>query len=577
MAVPAHDKRDKDFAEKFNLPIIPVILKESKKSMSYVMGVDEAAIESIGVEILRKTDDGYFEVEIPYDQLDKYKELIRKNMEPHFWNEFSTRDGFYFIFKHKDGRIEEMFLNEKTNDLIDRYGATFNDKEPGKEPGNVYSWIAENSFYSKLLIHSDQGVLINSGKFNGKLSSDVVNEIVQFVGGQKKTKYKLRDWVFSRQRYWGEPIPVVSCAICGLVPVPEKDLPVKLPNVKNYKPTDTGESPLAMIENWVKVRCPKCKGWAKRETDTMPNWAGSSWYYLRYIDAKNKKVFADKNKLKTWLPVDWYNGGMEHVTLHLLYSRFWHKFLFDQKLVPTKEPYKKRTAHGFVLAPDGQKMSKSKGNVINPDSIVKLLGADTLRVYEMFMGPFADAISWNTDSVAGSRRFIERVWRCIEKISDDKNNKNDELDRLVNNTVKKVSDDYEGMKFNTAVSAMMILVNEFDKAVSIPKSYFETFLILLAPLAPHVTEELWERLGNKKSIHLSAWPKYKLEHKNNSKIKIVIQVNSKVRDTMELTMNISDDKLKSLALQRENVRKWVGSSKIKKIFVVKNRLINIVI
>ncbi|MBI3633362.1 MAG: leucine--tRNA ligase [Candidatus Vogelbacteria bacterium] len=402
-------------------------------------------------------------------------------------------------------------------------------------------------------------------------------EITRKVGGKITINYKLRDWVFSRQRYWGEPIPVINCETCGLVSVPEKDLPVKLPNIKNYKPTDTGESPLALVESWVRVRCPKCKEWAKRETDTMPNWAGSSWYYLRYIDAKNKKAFADSKKLKSWLPVDWYNGGMEHVTLHLLYSRFWHKFLYDQKLVPTKEPYKKRTAHGFVLAPDGQKMSKSKGNVINPDSIVKLLGADTLRVYEMFMGPFADAISWNTESVAGSRRFIERVWRAAEKVSGNKKEKNDELEYLVNNTVKKVSDDYEGMKFNTAVSAMMILLNEFDRVEFIPKSCFETFLILLAPLAPHVTEELWETLGNKKSIHFSLWPKYKLDHKKNCKIKIVIQVNSKVRDMAEVAMDLSDEELKVLVLQRENVNKWINGQAVKKVFIVKNRLINIVI
>jgi leucyl-tRNA synthetase len=282
-------------------------------------------------------------------------------------------------------------------------------------------------------------------------------------------------------------------------------------------------------------------------------------------------------KLKTWLPVDWYNGGMEHVTLHLLYSRFWHKFLFDEGFVPTSEPYKKRTAHGFVLASDGQKMSKSRGNVINPDSVVKTLGADTLRIYEMFMGPFAEAISWNMDSVAGSRRFVERIWRAFDKVSKNKKEQNEVLARAVNQTVKKVSEDYEEMKFNTSVSAMMILLNEFEKAESIPKELFETYLILLSPMAPHITEELWEMLGNGKSIHLSSWPKYKLDHNKNVKIKIVVQVNGKVRDAILVMEGASDEEIKELALQSPNVSKWLVGQEIKKVFVVKNRLINFVI
>ncbi len=442
------------------------------------------------------------------------------------------------------------------------------------------------------------GLLINSLQFNGSENTEVFDEIIKFVGGQKKTTYKLRDWIFSRQRYWGEPIPVIHCSLCGVVPVLEKDLPVRLPNVKNYKPTETGESPLALIDKWVNVKCPKCGGKAKRETDTMPNWAGSSWYYLSYC-FRNKKL---KSKIKSegltefkkyfeeWLPVDWYNGGMEHVTLHLLYSRFWHKFLYDQGFVPTPEPYKKRTAHGFILGSDGQKMSKSRGNVINPDSIIKLLGADTLRVYEMFMGPFADAISWNTDSVAGSRRFLERIWRLQFKVQ--KNNREglvqievESLERLLNQTIKKVSDDIEEMKFNTAVSAMMILLNEMEKREQIPIEAYHKFLIILSPFAPHITEELSLRLGNKssillgarKSIHLFAWPEVKTEDNKNFKIKIVIQINSKVRDEVEVDRDIPDDLLRKIVLERSDVKRWLSEQKEKRIIVVKNKLVNIVI
>lgn len=420
------------------------------------------------------------------------------------------------------------------------------------------------------------GIMVNSGQFNGLSSENVKDRITEFAGAKVKTTYKLRDWVFSRQRYWGEPIPVILCDDCGIVPVPEKELPVKLPNVKEYKPTETGESPLAAVTKWVNVKCPKCKGKAKRETDTMPNWAGSSWYFLRYIDPKNKKAFADKNKLKYWTPVDWYNGGMEHTTLHLLYSRFWHKFLYDIGVVPTKEPYQKRTSHGLILADGGEKMSKSKGNVINPDSIVETVGADTLRVYEMFMGPFSEAIAWNPDGVAGSRRFLERVWRTASKITTDENIVNEDISSLLNQTIKKVGDDIEEMKFNTCISAMMILLNEFERHEVIAKSYYEVFLILLSPFAPHITEELWNILGNVKSIHLSSWPKYKLEHKSDKKVKIVVQVNSKIRDFVSVDSNISEDDLKELVLKGENVKKWISNQEIKKIVVVKNKLVNIV-
>ena len=401
--------------------------------------------------------------------------------------------------------------------------------------------------------------------------------------GKKVTTFKLRDWIFSRQRYWGEPIPVIFCEDCGVVPVPEKDLPVLLPKVKNYQPTDSGESPLAKIRKWVDVKCPKCKGSATRETDTMPNWAGSSWYYLRYTDPKNTKTFAGKKELDYWTPVDWYNGGNEHTTLHLLYSRFWHKFLFDQGLVPTSEPYKKRTSHGIILAEGGEKMSKSRGNVINPDDIVARFGADTLRVYEMFMGPFDQAIAWNEEAIIGPRRFLERVWKVATQIQKNFSGllqpsagtfpvQNSSVSAL-HKTIKKVSEDIEGMRFNTVISALMIFLNENP---TMPKEVYEIFLKLLAPFAPHITEELWQLLGHKQSIHLEPWPKYDLSRIKDTEIKIVVQVNGKVRGEIIVPAETGEDEIKSKALTEGSVSKYISSTP-KKVIYVKGRLINIVV
>ncbi len=429
-------------------------------------------------------------------------------------------------------------------------------------------------------------------------------EITKKVGGKMVTKFKLRDWVFSRQRYWGEPIPVVSCEKCGLVPMKEKDLPLKLPEVKSYKLTETGESPLANISKWVNTKCPKCGGKARRETDTMPNWAGSSWYYLRYTDPKNKKEFASKKNLKYWIPVDWYNGGMEHTTLHLLYSRFWHKFLYDLKLVPTVEPYMKRTSHGMILGAGGVKMSKSLGNVINPDEIVKLYGADTLRVYEMFVGPFEDTAVWNTESIIGSRRFIEKVWRIGEKVKSSaessfagslsprargalplgssacetpRQGNSVELTKLLHKTIKKVGEDIEAMRFNTAISAMMILATEMEKSESVDVKDFKTFLKILAPFAPHITEEIWYKLGEKKTIHNSEWPKWDEKLIKDEEIKIAVQVNGKVRAEMLIGINENEEEVKQKALSDEKVVHFISGKEIKKVIYVKNRLVNIVI
>lgn len=389
--------------------------------------------------------------------------------------------------------------------------------------------------------------------------------------GKKVIKYKLRDWVFSRQRYWGEPIPVIHCKKCGTVPVPEKDLPVELPVVEKYEPTDTGESPLAKIDAWVNVKCPLCASPAKRETDTMPNWAGSSWYYLRYTDTENDKEFASQKKLKYFTPVDWYNGGMEHTTLHLLYSRFWHKFLYDLGFVPTKEPYKKRTSHGLILAEGGEKMSKSKGNVVNPDTIVGQFGADTLRLYEMFMGPFEQAIAWSEASLVGPRRFIEKIWRMKSRVND-----RNPIKGLMPAIIKKVSGDIESMSFNTAVSSMMIYANGIDVEENISKQDYETLLKLLAPFAPHVTEELWRELGYSKSIHLEKWPEPG-EEVALDEIVIVIQVDGIKRAILKTHPNTTDQEVKNLAEKLPGIQKWIEGKTIKNIVVVPQKVVNIVV
>lgn len=392
--------------------------------------------------------------------------------------------------------------------------------------------------------------------------------------GKLITKFKLRDWVFSRQRYWGEPIPVVHCEKCGIVPVPEKELPIKLPKVKNYAPTQNGESPLSAISKWVNTKCPTCKGKATRETDTMPNWAGSSWYYLRYTDPKNKKALASAENLKYWGQVDWYNGGMAHTTLHLLYSRFWHKFLFDLGIVPFSEPYKKRTSQGLVMAGDGVKMSKSLGNVVDPDDIVETVGADTLRVHEMFMGPFDQAIAWDTNTIAGSRRFIERVWKLQEKIGE---NKKEGIEVAIHKTIKKVSEDIEEMRFNTAISSIMILLNEFDKEEFISKEHYEVIIKLIAPFAPHFTEELWNTIGNKGSVHGSIWPKFDPSKLVDSNVTISVQINGKARATLTTQRDANDKDVENMALNMDEVKKWTDGKEIKKVIVVKNRIINIVL
>ena len=388
--------------------------------------------------------------------------------------------------------------------------------------------------------------------------------------GVSAVTYHLRDWVFSRQHYWGDPIPMIYCDKCNWQPVPEDQLPVKLPEIAKYQPTDTGESPLAKIKTWVKIACPECGGPARRETDTMPNWAGSSWYYLRYIDPKNTEKLADPGKLKYWLPVDWYNGGMEHTTLHLLYSRFWHKFLFDLGAVPTAEPYAKRTSHGVVLGPDGKRMSKSRGNVINPDEIVKKYGADTLRMYEMFMGPFDQMVVWNQATMEGTYRFLKRVWDLTQGSRLKAQSSNGAKARVAK-LVSKIDNDLQAMKFNTAVSAAMEMINWWkENKDEMGRDMAEDVVKALAPLAPFITEELWEKLGHKDSVHVQAWPKYDSKLAADERKIIVVQVNGRVRDRLEAGPDVEQR-----AVQSDKVKKYLGGAKYRAIYVP-GKIINFV-
>ena len=421
------------------------------------------------------------------------------------------------------------------------------------------------------------GKMINSDFLNGLEVTEAKEKMKDFLEekgiGNRKVNYKLRDWVFSRQRYWGEPIPIVHCEKCGYVPLDESELPLLLPEVDSYMPTDNGESPLAAMTDWVNTTCPCCGGPAKRETDTMPQWAGSSWYFLRYTDPHNKEALASKEALKYWLPVDWYNGGMEHTTLHLLYSRFWHKFLYDQGIVPTKEPYQRRTSHGMILGENGEKMSKSRGNVVNPDDIVQAYGADTLRTYEMFIGAFDLSASWSEDGVKGCRRFLERVWK-LQTIMTEEEGYSADMETKMHQTIKKVSQDFESLKYNTAIAAMMALINDFYKKNSVTKGEYKTLITLLNPVAPHITEELWQIIGGEGRVYETAWPEYDEAKTVESTVEIAVQINGKTRATMMIGKDDAKDDV--LAKAKEIIAdKLEGKNIIKEIYVP-GRIVNIV-
>ncbi|MEI6660059.1 MAG: class I tRNA ligase family protein [bacterium] len=617
----AHDERDFAFANKFNIKIkeiiIPKVVDKKNPPQEGKETVERNAIQAIIINPkdqkvlclkwkkfpwttlvvggIEGNEDPILAArrevleETGYKNL-KYIKTLGGQVESHFYaaHKGVNRKALFtaVVFDLENEERVETSAEEKS--IHDIHWMTWD--ELGKDKNLTCSeydiWV--DRFFNKPHPVMD-GVLMEPLEFKGReiheVRSDITRWLVDKGFATKKTTYKLRDWVFSRQRYWGEPIPLINCGSCGWVPVPVKDLPVTLPKVKSYAPTDNGESPLATISSWVKVKCPNCKGPATRETDTMPNWAGSSWYYLRYTDPKNKKEFASKKNLKYFTPVDWYNGGMEHTTLHLLYSRFWHKFLYDLKLVPTKEPYAKRTSHGMILAEKGEKMSKSKGNVVNPDDLVKLYGADTLRMYEMFMGPFDQAVSWSTESMIGPRRFLERVWKIYQSMTV-KNPKDKKfladyaassVENILHKTIKKVTEDIENMNFNTSVSSMMILVNEMDKVGYVKDSDFKMFLQMLAPFAPHITEEIWRDMGEKKSIHLSKWPKWNKSKIIDDEVKIVVQVNGKVRTEIMVSADMDEESIKNKALNDKGTKSWIDGKEIKRVIYVKGRLINIVV
>lgn len=582
MAVPAHDERDYEFAKKFHLPIKQVIARQLDNYRSYLMGAEDVSDEELNnleISVVESLEGGSRKIEIPRGNLDVYWKLLEEKLTPGFWNEVVGED-IIFLFKHKDGKIEKLELTTESEKKIDELAKEFSGVD-NNSAETVWGWLANNDWYTDFVIHAEAGRLVNSEKYNTLFSEEAKEKITQDLArhdqGKKAVNYKLRDWVFSRQRYWGEPIPVIHCEKCGIVPVPEKDLPVTLPEVERYEPTGTGESPLALVPEFINTICPQCGGQARRETNTMPQWAGSCWYYLRYTDSRNNQEIFNKEKMEYWMPVDIYTGGAEHAVLHLLYARFWNKALYDEKIIPFKEPFLKLRNQGMVLGEGGIKMSKSKGNVVNPDDIVNRYGADTLRIYEMFMGPFEDAISWDPKSIEGSYRFLHRVWHFVTqaRVGDGESK---ELVHYLHRLIQKITHDVEAMKFNTMVSAFMEFVNFAIKEKEVKRETLRTFLKLFAPLAPHASEELWHHLDSvASSIHQEQWPQYDPELVREETVELVVQVNGRIRDNFSVSAGIEEEKLKQLTLGREKVKKYVEGKGIKKVIVIKGRLINIVV
>ena len=611
MAVPAHDERDFAFAKKYGLPVRHVIEPKFMATEGHDASLrPELPIirrEVVCIVVRNPKDDTYLcnswksfdmkglftgGIEEGEDLVDTARREILeetgyKNLKHVRTSPIAINVLFYQRVKKQNRHAHFRFV---FFDLVNDERAPVSEEESAiheivwKKRSELKDFftVYEGSFIPNILdnddyVHVNDGILAHSGHFDRMESDKARKAITESVGGKWVVKYKLKDWVFSRQRYWGEPFPVLHDG-STIVPVPEKDLPVELPKVSSYEPTGTGESPLAGISKWVDVKVGKGKKAKilKRETNTMPQWAGSSWYYLRYMDPHNAKKLVDSKKETYWNQVDFYVGGAEHATRHLIYARFWHKFLYDIGVVSTLEPFKKLQSVGLIMGEDGRKMSKRFGNVVNPDDVVSIYGADTLRVYEMFMGPFDQAITWSTQSMIGSRRFIERVWNLSLRV-DKKATLPKEVDVLLNKTVKKVTEDMEVLHHNTAVSSLMILSNEFDKLTAMPQSAYETFLKLLAPLAPHITEEVWHMLGNKKSIHVSGWPVADETKLESSDATIVVQVNGKVRATFTVTKGLDKAEVEKMALALDEVKKWVGNATPRKIIVIPDKLVSIVL
>ncbi|PIR47148.1 MAG: leucine--tRNA ligase [Candidatus Vogelbacteria bacterium CG10_big_fil_rev_8_21_14_0_10_45_14] len=622
MAVPAHDERDFAFARKYNLPIWqvvapefgdkregeerrdggigfvfdPITQKYAVARSSWKFGVFGGGVDS-NEDIVNGTEREVTEESGLYDF--KHKEKICATFA-HYRNthrnvnRVTLSAGVLFILESTETKEvkhephEDFQLEWATAEEICANWSKAEWKDIG-----VLHWLFEfkNAVGRCISLGYDtasdpqkffespftgEGILINSGEFTGMTSGESKDKIAEKLGAERKTTYKLRNWVFSRQRYWGEPIPLIHCAECGVVAVPESDLPVVLPNVESYEPTGTGESPLANISDWVNTKCPKCGGDGKRETNTMPQWAGSSWYYLRYIDPHNHNAIFDDKKEKAWMPVDCYVGGAEHATRHLIYARFWHKFLFDIGVVSTEEPFSRLQHVGLVLAEDGRKMSKRWGNVINPNELVLRMGADTFRAYTMFMGPFENEVAWNEDSMVGVRRFLERVVALSEKVSEDSTSSSD-LTRLLHATIMKVSEDIESFRFNTAVSSLMIYSRGLDEHEHITRECYKTLLLLLAPFAPHLAEELWINLGERVSIHTSAWPTCNEDLLIKEDVKIAVQVDGKVRTTLNLSIKTTESEAMTLVLSHPVIARWIEGREIVKSVYVQGRIISIVL
>ena len=611
MAVPAHDDRDYEFAKKFNIPITQVIAKNfvAEGESKIREGVPLTERNVVNVVLKHPTEEKYLCVSNKKfnwttfvmggieDGEDVISAAKREVIEETGYNDFEELkemefiyfDNFYAAHKNVNRHITCHTVYGKLKSL-DKVPVSDAEKEI-----NETVWIEKKDLETTLTNEAhkydasraingegaltDEGIHINSGFLDGLNNEDSIKTSIEYIEknnlGKKQVNYKLRDWVFSRQRYWGEPIPMVYCEHCGWNPIDESELPLILPDIEDYEPGENGESPLAKQTEWIKTKCPVCGKDAKRETDTMPQWAGSSWYFLRYMDPHNDKALASKEALDYWSPIDWYNGGMEHTTLHLLYSRFWHKFLYDIGVVPTKEPYQKRTSHGMILGTNGEKMSKSKGNVINPDDIVKEFGADTFRVYEMFMGPFDQTAPWSMESIRGCDKFLDRVWNMKDMMTEG-DKYSEKFEKMMHKAIKKVSNDIEEMKFNTAVAIFMTMVNEFYKEKTINKAEYKTFLQLLNPFAPHITEELYSQIGETKTINETPWPTYDEDKVVDDEVNIPVQVNGKLKTLVKVDISLSDEEIKDIIKQDEKVKSILEGLDVKKEIYVPGKIFNIV-
>jgi len=612
MAVPAHDERDFAFAKKYGLPmkkvVEPITVYETgdsaiQKDLPFIKRENVCAIvlnpkngKYLCVDwkkfnmhglITGGVDEGEDVVEAAKREV--VEESGYKNLRVMSNPGFAIHTKFFHRVKKQNrwARFQYVFLeleNEERNEISADEKAVHELVWKTKKEMDTYFTVAEGEFANKLInnpeyIFVEDGILHNSGQFDDLFSSEARKKITETVGGEMVTRYKLRDWVFSRQRYWGEPIPLVNCEKCGWVPVPESELPLKLPDVKNYEPSGTGESPLANITEWVNTKCPTCGGPAKRETNTMPQWAGSCWYYLAYAMPRlnDGEYIWDKDQINYWNPVDCYVGGAEHATRHLIYARFWHKFLYDIGAVQNIEPFMRLHSVGLILGEDSRKMSKRWGNVINPDDVVEKFGADALRLYEMFMGPFGEPCAWDTNGLVGCKRFLDKVCLLSEKVVDKNIAEKSKLKTSLHQTIKKVGEDIEGLRYNTAIAKMMSFANDAGDSEEIVRTDFKMFVQVLAPFAPHLAEDLWNRLGEKESIFKSDWPKYDPELAKSDEMTIAIQVNGKLRDTLVFMADTDEEEIKSTSLASEKVKKWLDGHEPKKVIYVKGRLVSIVV